>query len=164
MQALRQAIPTAEEAVRFSADMAPETIFLSGDEARELEPDLSPAIAGALLSPSTGIVDSHALMQSLETNIVDDESGNGSLAYSTRVVRVDPHPEGFVVQIVTSNASSDSSTSTSETTDAILTRALINSSGLSANLIWNSLRPDSPLAMYFARGSYASYSRKTGAR
>lgn len=130
--------------------MVPSTSLLSGDEARELEPDLSDDIAGALLSPTTGIVDSHALMQSFESDVID---GNGHIAYSTRVVRVDPHPDGFVVQLQTGTT----------TTDAVVAHTLINASGLSANLIWNSLRSDAPIPMYFARGSYASYSRKVGA-
>lgn len=135
-----------------TADIVPTTQFLSGDEARELEPDLGPDIAGALLSPTTGIVDSHALMQSLESDIIE---ANGSIAYSTRVVRVDPHPDGFAVQLQTGGEGA--------ATDTIVARTLINASGLSANLIWNSLRPDTPVPMYFARGSYASYTRKRGA-
>jgi 2-hydroxyglutarate dehydrogenase len=151
VQALRAAA-VANPRLGFTEDMVPSTSLISGDEARELEPDLSNDIAGALLSPTTGIVDSHALMQSMESDIVD---GNGSIAYSTRVVRVDPHPDGFVVQLQTGAAG--------EATDAVVAHTLINASGLSANLIWNSLRPDAPIPMYFARGSYASYSRKTGA-
>jgi 2-hydroxyglutarate dehydrogenase len=151
VEALRIAA-TANPRIGFAADMVPSTCLLSGDEARELEPDLSDDIAGALLSPATGIVDSHALMQSFEYDIID---GNGSIAYSTRVVRVDPHSNGFVVQLQTGGPG--------ESTDAVVTHTLINASGLSANLIWNSLRLDAPISMYFARGSYASYSKKVGA-
>ena len=139
--------------VGFAADAAPSIRLLSGDEARQLEPDLSEDIAGALLSPMTGIVDSHALMQSFESDVME---GNGNIVYSTRVVRVDAHPEGFVVQLQTGGGGGS--------TDAIVAHTLVNASGLSANLIWNSLRPDIPIPMYFARGSYASYARKTGAK
>jgi len=54
-----------------------------------MEPDLLPDILLALFSPETGILDSHAFMESLEKDL--GESGSGSVAYSTRVVRVDPY-------------------------------------------------------------------------
>jgi len=138
------------------------TELLSGEQARELEPDLSPNIVAALSSPETGIVDSHALMQSFEKDIKDSEAGE--LVYSTRVVRVDPYQPstqtsasseigpaetGWVVQTVTGSA---------EDGDAVLARTLINSTGLSAHLILNSLLPESSrIPMYYARGSYAAY-------
>lgn len=171
--------------IPFAADDVPETRILDAAETHEMEPDLSPEITGALFSPSTGIIDSHSLMQAFEADILEGaetgEGGDGSVVYSTRVVRVDPHDAGFVVQLLTSSSSSsppasderrdDPSSGTSEPrtskmettrTDAVLARTLINASGLSANLIWNSLRPEEPLPLYFARGSYASYARKAG--
>lgn len=145
-----------------SSPVAP-TRLLSGDEARDIEPDLSPDITAALLSPETGIVDSHELMESLEKDI--EESGAGALAYATRVVRVDPYKrstqaagapdidaaeDGWVVQTVTGENSGPG--------DALLARTLINASGLSGALILNALLPvEQRIAMYYARGSYASY-------
>ena len=112
-----------------------------------MEPSLSQAITAALWSPETGIVDSHALMQSLEKDILD--SPESHLVYSTRVVRVDPEKKGWAVQTVTSD---------SNQSDAFLAKILINASGLSANLILNSLLPgDKRIPIYFAKGSYASY-------
>ncbi|KAI0081849.1 pyridine nucleotide disulfide oxidoreductase-like protein [Panus rudis PR-1116 ss-1] len=138
------------------------TKLIAGDEAHVLEPDLSKNIAAALWSPETGIVDSHSLMESLEKDI--NESENGELVYSTQVVRVDPHAgehvaeghptvksreQGWVVQTVTGD---------SQESDALLARTLINASGLSANLVLNSLLPEEErIPMYYARGSYASY-------
>lgn len=138
------------------------TELISGDDARELEPDLHMGIIAALWCPATGIIDSHALMESLEKDIIESE--NGELAYSTTVVRVDPYKrstrpagspdidaaeDGWVVQTVTGDATEG---------DAVLARTLINASGLSANLVLNSLLPeDARIPMYFARGSYASY-------
>ncbi|KAL4075728.1 pyridine nucleotide disulfide oxidoreductase-like protein [Scleroderma citrinum] len=136
------------------------TRFITGDEARVLEPDLSKDITTALWSPETGILDSHTFMESLEKDI--SESAGGELAYSTRVVRVDPYrkmetssispatQDGWVVQTVTGDA---------EEGDAFLARTLVNASGLSANLILNSLLPESSrIPMYYARGTYAAYS------
>lgn len=88
-------------------------------------------------------------MQSLESEIQDAESAD--LAYQSRVVRVDPQgDEGWVVHVVTGEDGPG---------DAILARTLINSSGLSANLILNSLasKVEERIPLYFARGSYASY-------
>lgn len=112
-----------------------------------MEPSLSPSITAALWSPETGIIDSHALMQSLEKDIFD--SSESHLIYSTRVVRVDPEKNGWAVQTVTTG---------SDESDAFLAKILVNASGLSANLILNSLLPrDQRIPIYFAKGSYASY-------
>ena len=66
--------------------------LLSGAEARALEPDL--ACTAALLSPATGIVDSHALMLAL---LADAEAAGATLAIETPVERLAPHPEGGAV-------------------------------------------------------------------
>ncbi|GLB33420.1 putative FAD dependent oxidoreductase [Lyophyllum shimeji] len=140
------------------------TTLLSGHAARELEPDLSKDIVGALWCPETGIVDSHALMQSLEKDVTDSE--NADLVYSTRVVRIDPYgrsrtasgvpdvdaaEDGWVVQTVTGSADAEEG-------DAMLARTVINASGLSSTLVLNSILPEfERLPMYYARGSYASY-------
>src|SRR5690606_6257909 len=52
---------------------------ISGEQARELEPAL--ACDAALVSPSTGIVDSHALMLSLQG---DAENAGGQCVFHTR--------------------------------------------------------------------------------
>lgn len=138
------------------------TELISGDKARELEPDLHRGIVAALWCPETGIIDSHALMESLEKDIM--ESDNGELVYSTSVVRVDAYKgsnlpmgspviaavkDAWVVQTVTGDA---------DEADSLLVRTLINASGLSGNLVLNSLLPeDVRIPMYFARGSYVSY-------
>jgi L-2-hydroxyglutarate oxidase LhgO len=142
-------------ASHISADSVLPTKLLTGAQARKFEPDLSGDIVAALWCPETGIVDSHSLMESLEKDIIESESGQ--LVYSTRVVRVDPYKrssgsdavDGWVVQTVTGD---------SEEGDAILARTLINASGLSGPLILNSFLPESSrIPMYYARGSYASY-------
>lgn len=136
------------------------TRLISGHEAREMEPDLGQDIAAALYSPETGIVDSHAFMDSLETDV--EGSDGGELVYGTEVVSVDPaqledvkrEGEGWVVQTVTAGSGAAS--------DAILARTLINASGLASNQILNRLlpmaEPPQPLIpIYYARGSYAKY-------
>lgn len=123
------------------------TRLIDGKEARQMVPCLSPSITAALWSPETGIVDSHALMQALEKDILD--SPQSELVHSTRVVRVDPEKDGWAVQTLTAG---------SDQTDTFLAKALINASGLSANLILNSLLPEeNRIPIYFAKGSYAAY-------
>jgi len=70
------------------------TYFLSPQESWRMEPDLGPNILCSMLSTESGIIDSHALMQSLEAEIVEERegSGSGSLGLGTKVVRIDPHP------------------------------------------------------------------------
>lgn len=123
------------------------TRLIDGEEARDMEPCLSPSIAAALWSPETGIIDSHSLLQSLEKDIQD--SPEAHLAYSTRVVRVDPEKNGWAVQTLKAGCGQS---------DTFLAKILINASGLSANLILNSLLPrEKRVPIYFAKGSYASY-------
>ncbi len=81
------------------------TEILSGDAARERVPQLAREITSALWSPSTGIVDSAALLASLEKDIRDAGS---TIACATRAVRIDSdtaatgvQSPGFVVQTVT---------------------------------------------------------------
>lgn len=81
---------------------------LSGDEARALEPDLGEGVMAALSSPETGIVDSHALMESMQGTV--EESEMGEMVFRTSVVRIDPVESrgdrggaGWVVQTVTRN-------------------------------------------------------------
>ena len=98
---------------------------ISGDEARSTGPNLSPDIPLARFIPETGILDSHTFMESLEKDI--GESDFGPVVYSMRVVRVDPYDKqpGWVVQMVTENGEPG----------ALLTRTLINSTGLSSPFI-----------------------------
>ncbi|WVQ87728.1 hypothetical protein IAS59_001455 [Cryptococcus gattii] len=89
------------------------TQFLPGNEAKELEPDLSPKVCGALLIPSTGIVDSQGLVDSLEREVEDpdynpsasreEDRGEGVIVLGTRVVRIDREESGsgWVVQMET---------------------------------------------------------------
>lgn len=63
--------------------------WLSGDEARRLEPNL--ACTGALLSEETGIVSSHDLMLALQGAI---EEAGGAIAFNTPVERLAPRPGG----------------------------------------------------------------------
>lgn len=134
------------------------TRLISGDEARSLEPDLSPEITAAVESSETGIIDSHSFFESLK-KLINESEGAATLTCGTKVVRVDPYiPQpgescdgstiGWVVQTVTGAGEPDT----------ILARTLINASGLSSTLVLNALLPpEKRLTAFFSRGSYASY-------
>lgn len=90
---------SAEEAARLPAIVAQAEAngaegmrLLSSAEARALEPELT--CAAAVLSPATGIVDSHALMLAL---LGDAEAAGATLAVDTPVESLSPHPEGGAV-------------------------------------------------------------------
>lgn len=48
---------------------------ISGERAREMEPDLGTTVKAALWSPETGIVDSHALMEHMQARVEESEMG-----------------------------------------------------------------------------------------
>ena len=68
-------------------------VRLDGAEARRLEPELQ--CAAALLSPATGIVDSHGLMRSL---LGDIEAAGGALALGAPLLSARAADDGFVVE------------------------------------------------------------------
>ena len=61
-----------------------------GNEARALEPELF--CVGALLSPSTGVIDSHGLMLALEGHIT---THGGQVVLRTPVERIEIAPDGL---------------------------------------------------------------------
>ena len=116
---------------------------LTPAEVRRLEPSL--ACAEALLSPDTGIVDSHALM---EAYLADAESAGAQLVLNTQVTRLERLPDGWAVWV----AGED---------DAVLTAArIVNCAGLWAHrlaLATDGLEPAYRPPLVFARGVYFSY-------
>ncbi|MCO6049691.1 NAD(P)/FAD-dependent oxidoreductase [Mesorhizobium sp. RP14(2022)] len=121
-------------------------VRLSGAEAMAMEPALS--CTAALLSPSTGIIDSHALMLAL---LGDAESHGAMLGLNTRVV------SGRI-------ASEDGACFVLETKDAasgerftLAARHLVNAAGLGAQalaLSLEGLHPSHVPPLFMARGSY----------
>jgi 2-hydroxyglutarate dehydrogenase len=136
----------------FSKNIEVPTRFLSRQEISEQEPDVR-AEAGVLESPTTGIVDSHALMAYLEGSF--DERGGDEVLHT--VVK-DIKPIG-------DNAGDEGYEITTESKDGkggqdiITAETVVNSAGLAAMDISNMILPPSrhrkPM---FAKGSYFSYS------
>lgn len=132
----------------FASSVGVPTRFLSAKEAKEREPDVR-AEAGVLESSSTGIVDSHNLMQFLEG---DFSNNDGVCAFQSAVISVssiDVGRGGWA--ITTRSPDGEETTITAET--------LINSAGLYAVSISNMILPaDRHRKAFYAKGSYFSYS------
>lgn len=110
---------------------------LSGAKAMSMEPALK-AVA-ALHSPSTGILDAHAYMLSLQGGLEDH---GGTIAFGTRLKRADVKPYGFRLY----------------TDDTVLDcRMLVNSAGLAAVPLARAIDGLDPAHVpqrYFAKGNY----------
>ena len=121
--------------------------LLGAAEARDLEPEV--ACVGALHSPSTGIVDSHALMLSY---LGDAERAGASLALQSRVVAVKPTADGLVVEVGGAEATS------------VLCNTVVNAAGLGAQQVASridGMPADKVPPLYYAIGHYFSLARKS---
>jgi L-2-hydroxyglutarate oxidase LhgO len=115
---------------------------VSAAEAREMEPDLH--CTAALLSPSTGIIDSHALMLSF---LGEAEEADAMLALNTPVVALSRDAQGFVVD------------TGGESPMRLGCAELVNSAGHGAVPLARKITGTAP-PQYFARGAYFSVSGK----
>ncbi|PZP45481.1 MAG: FAD-dependent oxidoreductase [Azospirillum brasilense] len=113
---------------------------LSRDEALALEPALS--CHGALLSPSTGIIDSHAYMLALQG---DAENAGAVLAFHSPVLAGRVTPDGIVLEVGGAEPMT------------LLCRSLVNAAGLGAPALGRAidgLPPDTVPREYYAKGNY----------
>ena len=120
--------------------------MLSASEALALEPALS--CTGALLSPSTGIVDSHAFMLAMRGEI---EDAGGALAFHAPLLRASVVRDGFEVEIGGENPMT------------LQCRLLINSAGLSAPAVARAIAgmpAEHVPNIYYAKGNYFSCSTR----
>ena len=136
---------------QFAKSIGVPTRFITVAKAREMEPDVL-AKTAVLESPTTGIVDSHTYMSYLEG---DFQRKGGDLVCNATVDSVDALNSGNGGwNILTRSGSSLEVTS-------ITTETLINSAGLAAVNLSNSiLPPERHLTPYYAKGSYYSYSAR----
>jgi L-2-hydroxyglutarate oxidase LhgO len=120
--------------------------ILGGEAARGLEPALN--CDAALLSPSTGIIDSHAYMLALRG---DAEAAGAAYAFHAPLLRAKTVPDGFELDVGG---------------DAPMTlgcRLLINAAGLGATAVARSIDglPIDPIPpAYLAKGNYFSCSAR----
>ncbi|MEM9199602.1 MAG: NAD(P)/FAD-dependent oxidoreductase [Pseudomonadota bacterium] len=109
---------------------------ITAAEAQALEPALF--CTAALLSPSTGILDSHALMLSL---LGEAEAAGAMLALATPVTGLAPHPSGVVV------------TTAGAAPMQLLARQLVNAAGHGAPALGHALTDTAPQG-FLAKGNY----------
>lgn len=122
---------------------------VSREEALAMEPELS--CISALLSPSTGIIDSHALMLALQG---DAEAHGAQIAFHTRVVSGRIDRDGIALQTLSDDGDEL----------ALRTRLVVNAAGHGAIPIAQALA-GMPAAsfprQFFARGCYFSMARRS---
>ena len=119
---------------------------ISAADARALEPAL--ACDGALLSPSTGIVDSHNYMMAL---LGEAEAHGAMLVLNTEVSGIEATEGGFLVR------------TGGEEPMELLAREVVNSAGLDAPALaqgMGGLPGDARPQLWFAKGNYFSLSVK----
>ena len=132
--------------------------FISKGEAEEREPAVRTE-AGALESPTTGIVDSHTFMQSLQG---DFEEAGGVTALASPVSRIVAPVEGASETEWKIWTASEGGPEASGEDNAITASTLINSAGLFACNINNMiLPPERHRTPYYAKGTYYSYSKSS---
>lgn len=117
-----------------------DVVIITGAQARAMEPAVS--CAAALHSPSTGIIDSHAVMLSLQGDV---EQAGGLIALRAPVMAVARHERGFAVHVG------------GDVEVEVSCRIFINSAGLDAPGLAARMAPwpahATPRAHY-AKGSY----------
>lgn len=114
--------------------------FLNQKEIEELEPNIT--ATKALFSPSTGIIESHSLMKQLETLAVN----NGvQMVYHTEVTALSKIEGAYQIQLKEVDG----------TTFSFSSKRIINSAGLSSDLISNMLgMQNDELKINFCKGQY----------
>ena len=119
--------------------------LLARDEAVKLEPNLR--CEAALLSPSTGIIDSHGLMLALQG---DAEAQGAVVAFLTRLRSTTIVDEGFRLEVENQDGSAA----------GFDCRVLINAAGLHAQEVAHDIGGFDPALIpqrHLAKGSYFSY-------
>lgn len=131
--------------------------LLTREEARTQEPELD--CASALFSPSTGIVDSHALMLSL---LSDAERHGARVVYNTEVVSLAPTSRGVVINTAGNAPYSDKPCS--KKPYALEAHCVINACGLDASKLANEttgISAEHAPRTYYAKGSYFTLAGKS---
>ncbi len=111
-----------------------------------MEPELE--CVSAILSPSTGIVDSHALMLGLQGDL---EAADGMIAFGSPVVGGERSREGVVLQVG------------GDTASEIAARRVINCAGLSAQQVSSAvagIETKSIPPLHLAKGNYYSLDKR----
>jgi L-2-hydroxyglutarate oxidase LhgO len=98
----------------------PDLEFISQDKISNLEPNIK--AEAAILSPSTGILDTHSFMKALASRFKEN---GGSLAYNTELIGIDKVKEGFMLSVKDKQGGSFK----------FLSRIFINCAGLNSDKV-----------------------------
>lgn len=127
-------LPALEKiATRARINGVDDTTILDADAARDYEPEVS--CIAALLSPSTGVIDTHGLLTALEGHITTNQ---GSIVLSTQVTAINRMPNGLF-EVTTSTWDEASGNSQHANQEAITARHLVLAAGLEATTVGNML-------------------------
>lgn len=141
-------IPTLERYLVHAAENGVADLeLLDQRQVQQLEPALSGGVAG-LLSPSTGILDTHGYMLALQGDL---ESAGGSLAFHAPVSAVYPDEKGFQVEV-------------GQQQYRVSCQWLVNATGLQAWRTAHNIHeyPEDKIPpCYYAKGHYMTYSGPT---
>jgi len=132
---------------RACANGVPDLQWLCADEARALEPQLH--CVRALLSPSTGIIDSHGLMLAL---LGDAQAAGAMLALQSPALHAAATAQGIELEV-----GGDAATT-------LLAAAVVNSAGHGAPVLaaaTRGLAPEHVPSRYFAKGCYFTLSGRS---
>lgn len=124
------------------ANGVPDLEYLSPEAVRQLEPEVR--TVGALLSPSTGIIDSHSLMLAYQG---DAEDHGAMIAFLSPVLGGEIRDDGILLNVG------------GEEPMQLLATAVVNSAGLHAPTLGRALKgvpPETVPNDYLAKGSYYS--------
>ena len=115
-------------------------VLLEKDEIYDLEPSIF--AVKALLSPSTGIIDSHSLMKQYETNAAND---GVQLVYGSEVIAIKNIDKGYEITVLGGDGEKYSFSS----------GIVINAAGLAADLVSEMVGiKDDYLKIMFCKGEY----------
>jgi L-2-hydroxyglutarate oxidase LhgO len=121
--------------------------LLSSRELKALEPNVEGV--AAMLSPSSGIIDAHGLMQYFIARVVE---GGAQIAYRSRVVGIAKAAEGYEVFVEDGGGES-----------SFITRVLINSAGLQSDRIAEMVGIEG-YRLHFCKGEYFSLQSRQNTR
>ena len=130
------------------ANGADDLRLLTSTTAVQMEPGLR--CSAALLSPSTGIIDSHAYMNAL---LGDAEARGAVLALRSKVIRAELTPDGIRLDVANENSEATS----------VLARTVVNATGLDAPAVaarFAGLNGQYVPRPYFAKGNYYALAAK----
>ncbi|MSO97701.1 MAG: NAD(P)/FAD-dependent oxidoreductase [Rhodospirillaceae bacterium] len=139
-------VPGLKKLLAHSAEGGVYMTYLPGPEAKKLEPNL--VCAAALLSPLSGIVDSHGLMLAI---LGDAEAHGAVIAYNSPVTGGEATDSGVIIQ------------AGGATPMTLKCKTVINCAGLSAQSVSRAIKGVAPSTIppqHFAKGNYFYLSGK----